>query len=51
MCLRRLEEKFYHLHQSRISFQLKQELSKITNFLLVFNPHNKFELCRYWSKL
>ena len=18
------------------------------NFLLVFNPHNKFELCRYW---
>ena len=48
MCLRRLEETFYHLKIGNDSIHLKNDLSKITNFLLVFNPHNKFDLCRYW---
>jgi len=42
---------FYHLYLGKERFTLKNELAKITNFLLVFNPHNKFELCRYWKML
>jgi hypothetical protein len=26
-------------------------ISNIENFLLLFNPHNKYELSRYWQKL
>jgi Ca2+-binding EF-hand superfamily protein len=26
-------------------------VSNIENFLLLFNPHNKYELSRYWQKL
>jgi len=32
-------------------FRLKETLADIENFLLMFNPQNKYDLCRYWQKL
>jgi hypothetical protein len=32
-------------------FKLKEIVSAIENFLLLFNPNNKYDLCRYWQKL
>jgi hypothetical protein len=32
-------------------FKLKEIISSIENFLLMFNPNNKYELSRYWQKL
>lgn len=29
-------------------FKLKEIVSAIENFLLLFNPNNKYDLCRYW---
>ena len=36
---------------ARNYFRLKGMVSNIENFLLLFNPHNKYELSRYWQKL
>ena len=32
-------------------FNLKDTISDIESFLLLFNPANKFDLCRYWQVL
>jgi len=48
MGLRKLEEQFYHLYHGQYYTKLKKQLSIIENFLLMFNPHNKFDLSRYW---
>lgn len=49
--IRKLEEQTYHLMCGESYFKLKEAVSNIENFLLLFNPSNKFELCRYWQKL
>lgn len=49
--LRKLEEETYHLFQCKAYFRLKEAVTNIENFLLLFNPRNKYELCRYWQVL
>jgi len=49
--IRKLEELSYHLYGCKSYFKLKEVVSSIENFLLLFNPNNKFELCRYWQIL
>jgi hypothetical protein len=49
--IRKLEEETYHLYHCKDFFVLKQVVSNIENFLLLFNPINKYELCRYWQAL
>jgi len=49
--LRKLEEETYHLFQCKSYFKLKEAVTNIENFLLLFNPRNKYELCRYWQTL
>lgn len=49
--IRKLEEQTYHLFMCRDYFKLKEIISAIENFLLLFNPHNKYDLCRYWQVL
>ena len=49
--IRKLEEQTYHLFVSKSYFKLKEMISNIENFLLLFNPNNKYELSRYWQKL
>lgn len=49
--IRKLEEQAYHLFCAKSYFRLKEMVSNIENFLLLFNPHNKYELSRYWQKL
>lgn len=36
---------------ARNFFRLKEVISIIENFLLLFNPNNKYDLCRYWQCL
>ena len=49
--IRKLEEKTNHLFKSKDFFQLKQTLSSIETFLLLFNAFTKYDLCRYWQTL
>ncbi len=49
--IRKLEELSYHLYGCKSYFNLKEVVANIENFLLLFNPNNKFELCRYWQLL
>ena len=49
--LRKLDELTYHYYKSEDFFLLKETVSNIENFLLLFNPNNKYDLCRYWQKL
>ncbi|EGR26947.1 TPR repeat protein [Ichthyophthirius multifiliis] len=49
--IRKLEEQTYHLFMSKNYFKLKETISTIENFLLLFNPNNKYDLCRYWQAL
>lgn len=52
--LRNLEERCFHLHRANTPksyFSLKETLSNIENFLLFFNPINKFNFSFYWSVL
>jgi hypothetical protein len=46
--IRKLEEETFHLFSARNYFKLKEVISIIENFLLLFNPNNKYDLCRYW---
>lgn len=46
--IRKLEEQTYHLFKANDHFKLKEIISAIENFLLLFNPNNKYDLCRYW---
>ena len=49
--IRKLEEETYHLFMSKNYFKLKEAVANIENFLLLFNPNNKYDLCRYWQIL
>ena len=49
--IRKLEEETFHLFMSKNYFKLKEAVSNIENFLLLFNPNNKYDLCRYWQIL
>jgi hypothetical protein len=49
--IRKLEEQTYHLFAAKSYFKLKEMISNIENFLLMFNPNNKYELSKYWQKL
>ena len=49
--IRRLDELTYHLYQTGQHFKLKETVINIENFLLLFNPQSKFDLCRYWQRL
>lgn len=49
--IRKLEEESYHLYCGESYFKLKEAISSIENFLLLFNPNNKYEFCRYWQRL
>ena len=49
--IRKLEEQTFHLFISKSYFKLKEAVSNIENFLLLFNPSNKYDLCRYWQTL
>ncbi|CAD8161669.1 unnamed protein product [Paramecium pentaurelia] len=49
--IRKLEEETFHLFSAKNYFKLKEVISIIENFLLLFNPNNKYDLCRYWQKL
>ena len=49
--IRKLEEQTYHLYYGGAYFKLKEAVSQIENFLLLFNPNNKYELYRYWQRL
>lgn len=49
--IRKLEEQTYHLFKSKSYIKLKETISAIENFLLLFNPNNKYDLYRYWQIL
>ena len=49
--VRKLEEQLYHLLACRNYFQVKQLLSTIENFLILFNPGNKLALFEAWAQL
>lgn len=49
--IRKLEEETNHLYLSEDNFALKQKISVIENFLILFNPMTKFDLFRYWRRL
>lgn len=49
--VRQLEERILHLFNSHSYFKLKETVSIIENFLLLFNTNTKYSLCRYWQKL
>lgn len=46
-----LEKQIYHLYASKQDFKLKEKMSNIENFLLMYNSLFKYEFCRYWQKL
>lgn len=49
--VRKLEEEATHFYQAEEFFSLKQIISTIENFLMLFNPITKFDLFRYWRRL
>lgn len=49
--IRRLVEQTHHFFSGDDHFQLKQVISNIENFLFIFNPYTKYDLCRYWQML
>lgn len=49
--VRKLEEEATHFFRSEEFFSLKQSISTIENFLMLFNPITKFDLFRYWRRL
>lgn len=50
-CLRQLEELTGNLYLAGDFFQLKQKISSIDNFLLLFNEVTKYELFKFWKRL
>lgn len=49
--IRRLVEQTHHYYSGDEHFLLKQTISNIENFLFIFNPFTKYDLCRYWQTL
>lgn len=46
--IRKLEEICAHLYLAKDYLALKQIVSQIDNFLLLFNQNTKYDLYRYW---
>ena len=51
ICLRQLKELNNNLYLAADFFQLKQKISSIENFLLLFNEITKYDLFKFWKKL
>lgn len=49
--IRKLEEQTINYFFAREFHELKQTISDIENFLILFNPYTKYDLCRYWQSL
>lgn len=49
--IRKFEEQTNQLYRARDYFTLKQTLSSIETFLLMFNSFTKYDQCRYWQVL
>jgi predicted SnoaL-like aldol condensation-catalyzing enzyme len=49
--VRKLVEQTHHYYNGEDHFMLKQTISNIENFLFLFNPYTKYDLCRYWQRL
>ena len=49
--IRKLEEQTSNLYHSEDYFSLKQKISSIDNFIILFSENTKFELFRFWKKL
>ena len=49
--VRKLEEETFQLYCAGNYIKLKDVISEVENFLLLFNPYTKYDLCRYWQKL
>ena len=49
--IRVLEEQTKHYFLSGENFALKQTISSIETFLLLFNPFTKYDLYKYWQLL
>ncbi|KAM3141543.1 hypothetical protein pb186bvf_006407 [Paramecium bursaria] len=48
---RRLLELTYHNYKLKRYFKLKELIINVENFLILWNPYNKFELCHFWEIL
>lgn len=49
--VRKLEEQIFNLYTAQEYFKLKEIISDIEQFLLLYTSNNKFQLFRYWQKL
>lgn len=49
--IRKLEEQTNNLYHSEDYFSLKQKISSIDNFIVLFSENTKFELFRFWKRL
>ena len=49
--IRKLEEQTINYFFAQEYHLLKQTISDIENFLILFNPYTKYDLCRYWQYL
>ena len=49
--IRKLEEQTNNLFHSEDFFSLKQKISSIDNFIILFNETTKIELFKFWQKL
>ena len=51
LCIRKLEETTNSYYLAGDFFQLKQTVSSIENFILLFNETIKFDLFKFWKRL
>lgn len=49
--IRKLEEQTINYFFAQEYHLLKQTIADIENFLIMFNPYTKYDLCRYWQHL
>lgn len=49
--IRKLEEQSINYFFAQEYYLLKQTIADIENFLVLFNPYTKYDLCRYWQYL
>ena len=49
--IRKLEEQTINYFFAQEYYLLKLTISDIENFLILFNPYTKYDLCRYWQHL
>lgn len=49
--IRKLEEQTINYFFAQEYHLLKQTIADIENFLIMFNPYTKYDLCRYWQYL